>query len=1404
MASGSLFSVGTTTTVTCTAIDNANNQAFCPTFNVVVPDTIPPMITCPNAQTAAPVIGSSTVAVSYPPPTATDNVALTTVSCSPSTGSAFPLGNNAVTCTATDTSGNTASCSFLVTILDKTPPVITCPGNYSAFTSSNAPTGVINWGKATATDTFSSATVSCPLFGTTTFAVGTTIVTCTSTDAAGNTASCSFGITVVDNQPPDITCPASFQDPLGPGQSNKTESWSIQTSDNVGVASQICNPSSGSVLQYGSHIINCMAQDVSGNVASCSFTLSIINTQPPIIVCPATYIGQTSLNANTGVVVWKAPSTLDHTANSNVGINFVSCSVPLTQNVFPLGKTPITCTAYDLSLNSASCSFDVTIQDKQPPAIVCPASQSGTLAATDPSTSLQFNFDVLQPPTDNVDSVASGTIGVKFQVNGATVSIYSNWALASIGITFFTYSAFDSSNNSVSCTFTSTVAKLGLAIDLIPPIVNCPQQLAFYFLTDPQRSTAIAAWPVITATDNVGVTSEQYITNPPGLYRGAAFPIGNSSVKFYASDAAGNYAECSFFVIVQDTEPPRVTCPNSFTQYCNPPFRKANVTWIAPTYTDNDWILSASFSRSPGEYPAGTYEVYASAVDTSGNSANCSFSFTVITFTVPPTVTCPLSQTVNTDFNRPNALVSWPQPEISSQTGIQSAIYQPSQFYPPASFPIGTTAVRYIVTDIFLNVKICSFKITVLDKEPPSITCPNSLTLQMPPGSASIVVNWQSPIKYDNVAVETITESYQPLSEFTPGTYSVEAYCNDTSGNISPPCYFNITILPAPVYTTIAQNGSKPTPNIANPAASTSASSSIATGAGGAGAGLAILIILIVVLVVLRRKRQNAVGADRIFERKMTDEEILASAQAITLGLHANLDRVIQEPNKGWLNTSPDEFKAPPATAADIAGMIANLKRELHRDTITLNAVIGRGEFGEVYSGKIRKADGTQKLVAIKTLKAGSNESSQAKFLQEACVMAQFKNPRIVALIGVVSKTEPALIVLEYMEMGSLLSYLKNPLVKDHLADTEMTRFACQICAGMHYLAEKSFIHRDLAARNVLVNKLFVCKIADFGLCQIASVESASKSDKIPVRWTAPEATARRQYTTASDVWSFGVLLQEIWTFGDIPYGSWNNERIINEVAKGYRLVKPKKCSSAVYSLMLECWEDSPLKRPSFYDIFQRLLSLHKNNIQKEADQGLYMAKTAEDPVCDEEVVEDEYLYMANPNEDYSRLVPGSDAYMVNANEDYSRLELGSDAYLDGNYLEQVKVDSARGNDVYLNEQYLEQVKSASLLNKTVSPTNYTLANDVCEPQMTRDVESSEQTSAAANNETDKNDEHGGNAQYLDMSDGAVPSLQDDHSGEFKEALRTVKRVHSDSNQEATLEPMNDRDDAYLEMTEDY
>ncbi|NXG24736.1 FRK kinase, partial [Grallaria varia] len=260
---------------------------------------------------------------------------------------------------------------------------------------------------------------------------------------------------------------------------------------------------------------------------------------------------------------------------------------------------------------------------------------------------------------------------------------------------------------------------------------------------------------------------------------------------------------------------------------------------------------------------------------------------------------------------------------------------------------------------------------------------------------------------------------------------------------------------------------------------------------------------------------------------------------------------------------------------------------EIDRRSLKLVKKLGSGQFGEVWEGWWNNTT----PVAVKTLKPGSMDPKD--FLREAQIMKNLRHPNLLQLFAVCTLEDPIYIITELMRFGSLLDYLR----KDGGAQIFLTHqvdMATQVASGMAYLESQNYIHRDLAARNVLVGEHSVYKVADFGLARVFKVENenvyeARTETKLPIKWTAPEAIRYNRFSIKSDVWSFGILLFEIITYGKMPYPDMPGHQVIQKLDNGYRLPQPETCPALLYEMMMRCWNAEADKRPTFADLSNQL-----------------------------------------------------------------------------------------------------------------------------------------------------------------------------------------------------------------------
>ena len=288
---------------------------------------------------------------------------------------------------------------------------------------------------------------------------------------------------------------------------------------------------------------------------------------------------------------------------------------------------------------------------------------------------------------------------------------------------------------------------------------------------------------------------------------------------------------------------------------------------------------------------------------------------------------------------------------------------------------------------------------------------------------------------------------------------------------------------------------------------------------------------------------------------------------------------------------------------------------EVDPSKIEMYQRIGVGNYGQVYKGLLNQEQEAVKTVAVKTIRITETENEKqlekkkTEFFQELELMKKLHNEYVLRLICVCTKSEPYLIVTEYMCHGSLLKYLReNP----DLILKQLIKMAENIASGMTYLEKLNCVHRDLAARNVLVGENNSVKIADFGLARIMNKKRRYELKKdetcaIPVRWTAPEALGvcekykTQVFSVKSDVWSYGVLLYELITFGKQPYENMTQEQVCIQVRdNNYRMPKPSNClcDDLFYNMMLKCWRELPEDRVTFgslVDFFSDYFSLENS-----------------------------------------------------------------------------------------------------------------------------------------------------------------------------------------------------------------
>ncbi|XP_012548805.1 tyrosine-protein kinase CSK isoform X2 [Bombyx mori] len=300
----------------------------------------------------------------------------------------------------------------------------------------------------------------------------------------------------------------------------------------------------------------------------------------------------------------------------------------------------------------------------------------------------------------------------------------------------------------------------------------------------------------------------------------------------------------------------------------------------------------------------------------------------------------------------------------------------------------------------------------------------------------------------------------------------------------------------------------------------------------------------------------------------------------------------------------PHAYVAPAASTDQTDGTLqsqsfVDARWKIDERDLEIRENIGKGEFGDVMLGIL---NGTQK-VAVKILK---DREAASKFRAEASVMASLKHENLVRLLGLVfTSSGGTCLVTEHCAQGSLLDYLRSR-GRHYVTQLNQINFAFDACCGMEYLERQRVVHRDLAARNVLISAEGTAKVADFGLARAGAAledpaEAARLQAKLPIKWTAPEALKYNKFSNKSDMWSFGILLWEIYSFGRVPYPRIPLAEVVRHVERGYRMEAPEGCPPGPYELMRAAWHADPASRPTFLHMRRNLADIRDHTPAQDA-----------------------------------------------------------------------------------------------------------------------------------------------------------------------------------------------------------
>jgi len=800
-------------------------------FTITINDDIKPVfIQCPGNMVVNADVDKCSAVVKWAEPLAKDECepdVIITQTAGAASGSVFnvPGSPYTISYTADDTNGNTAVCSFTVTVRDMQLPTVSCPGGTQSFGTNN---GLCSWTapgaaslNATAADNCSIASLTHNFAGAPSnttiaggvFPLGATMVTWTAVDASGNSRTCTYRLVVVDDDIPTVTaCPSNIIRSNDPGVCGATVTYTVTFADNCGgTATQINGLPSGSVFPVGLTVVEWSYNDAASNgPVNCSFTVTVNDTENPTIVCPANVV----VNVGGNPVLTGGPATLVSSGPCGITLSYAApvgadnCPGVVTNNVSGLGAGPNfyeyggfyteTWNVFDNAGNKASCSFSIEVKDPINPTITCPANTTVTTDAgeCDAAVSYAFPYEGDNCPNFKLTKLVGPNSGEEFNV----------------GTTLVKFEVKDPAGNTATCEFTVTVEDRER-----PFITFCPPPTTATTSSNGNGDCSGAVPNMASglgATDNCGVTAVSQVPLPGQSFGSAHGDV--QIVTFFVTDAAGNSRSCQSTVRLVDDEKPTIVCTGLTTSYNTTPGICGHLVTAAdnanPSFGDNCAGAKRrhNFPTAPSHWtlegailPVGTTTVVWTITDINNNTTACAVTYTVTDNVAPIFVNCPANITVGNDVDKCGANVFWLAPiaidDCQPVTVVQTA--------GPAAgslFPVGATLISYKATDPSGNMATCSWTITVTDMQLPDIQCPSGIQYLATNVACTHVLSGTvlNATASDNCAVTSLTHNYTNLvggattlngATFPLGATVVRWTAADAAGNTRS-CTFTVVV----------------------------------------------------------------------------------------------------------------------------------------------------------------------------------------------------------------------------------------------------------------------------------------------------------------------------------------------------------------------------------------------------------------------------------------------------------------------------------------------------------------------------------------------------------------------------------------------------------------------------------